>query len=131
MLMTITNDSWYNESSGAQQHLSHVIFRAAECRRFLLRSGNNSHTCLIGPDGRILQSITDPETGSPFARAIGRFAVEIPKDQPLTFHVRHGDLLAHLSAAASLIGLLGLLGRTMARKWRFHTLCQEKTRQAP
>ncbi len=29
LLMTITNDSWYNESCGARQHLSHVFFLSA------------------------------------------------------------------------------------------------------
>ncbi|MFA6814848.1 MAG: apolipoprotein N-acyltransferase [Lentisphaeria bacterium] len=96
LLMTITNDSWYRESAGAQQHLSHVVFRAVENRRPLLRSGNNSHTCLITPNGKILGIPENPDTGSRFFRCATRYQIPIYNNWGMTFYTKHGNLFAIL-----------------------------------
>jgi apolipoprotein N-acyltransferase len=101
VLMTITNDAWYAESSGSRQHLIQAVFRAAETRRPLLRSGNNSDTCLILPDGRVTDLLSDPETGSPFYRGSRIYDVPVWDDPPVTFYTRHGDWFAILCALVS------------------------------
>jgi len=118
MLMTITNDSWYNESSGAEQHLSHVVFRAIENRRPLLRSGNNSHSCLITPNGRVLGQLVDEQTGAIFARGAQLYDVPVSADWGTTFFTRHGPLFARLCVLVTLACWLWLLKAWHARKRR-------------
>jgi apolipoprotein N-acyltransferase len=91
LLLTITNDAWYAESAGSRQHLLHAVFRAAETRLPLLRSGNNSDSCLILPDGRITQSVVDPATGGRFYRGVGYIEVPIRQNPEPSFYTRHGD----------------------------------------
>lgn len=116
LLMTITNDSWYNESSGAEQHLSHVVFRAVENRRPVLRSGNNSHTCLITPNGRILGQLADPETGAVFARGSARYELPVHDGWGMTFYTRHGNVFAWACTALAGLVIAWLLADFIGRK---------------
>ncbi|MBT7298167.1 MAG: apolipoprotein N-acyltransferase [Victivallales bacterium] len=116
VLVTITNDAWYGESSGARQHLLQAVFRAAETRRPLLRAGNNSETCLILPNGTITDPLRDPDTGSPFYRGGGVYEVPVWDNPPTTFHTRHGDLFAILCAIAAAIAGVLLFSRMCASR---------------
>lgn len=91
LLLTLTNDAWYAESAGPEQHYVHAIFRAVENRRPLFRSGNNSDTCLIMPNGQTVQRIIDPYTESRFHRGYDFFEVPIMENPSLTFYTRYGD----------------------------------------
>ena len=62
-LMTVTNDCWYKQSAGAKQHLAHAVMRAVENHRPLLRSGNNSDTCLIQDDGTVCEPVNGGDFG--------------------------------------------------------------------
>ncbi|MFA5204584.1 MAG: apolipoprotein N-acyltransferase [Lentisphaeria bacterium] len=118
LLITLTNDAWYAESAGARQHLLHALFRAVENQRPLLRSGNNSDTCLILPDGRVTDLIRDPDTGYRFIPAANLYEIPIWHDAPLTFYARHGDLFAGACAAAAAATALVLWGRELRRRLR-------------
>lgn len=97
MLLTITNDCWYKQSAGARQHLAHAVFRAIENRRPLLRSGNNSDTCLITPNGTILDAT--PE----FQACWRTFSVKpVPVGAPTTLYAKTGNLLAWLCFLATM-----------------------------
>ena len=116
MLFTITNDCWYKESSGARQHQAHAVFRAVENRLPLMRSGNNSHTCLITPKGEILAPITDADGGDFAAGWHAYDVVPAPKDAPPTLYARTGNLFAWICVAGTLAELLWLGGRLYRRK---------------
>lgn len=117
VLMTITNDSWYNQSSGAEQHLSHVIFRAVENRRPLLRVGNNSHTCLITPNGEILGQIVNDETGSVFAKGSANY--ELPLyDWGETFYTKHGEVFVQICNVFTAAVLAWMMIKFLQRKKR-------------
>lgn len=121
LLATITNDCWYGESAGPRQHLAQAVMRAVENRRPLLRSGNNSHTCLISPKGEILQPILSP-SGSPFAQGWRTYQVHpMAKRAPLTLYARTGDLLPKAATLATLLAALSLLLQTLKHK---HQLAQ-------
>ena len=107
MLMTITNDSWYNRSCGAQQHMAHVVFRAVENRRPFLRCGSNSHSCLISPNGRIHGMLRDDANNSDFIAATRFYNVPV-KDWGTTFYTRHGDIFARLNALIALSAVVWL-----------------------
>ena len=127
VLMTLTNDAWYAESSGSRQHMVHAVFRAVENRRPLFRAGNNSDTCLILPDGRVTGQLRDPATGSAFMRGARLYRVPVWREPGFTFYTRHGDLFAHSCALATLVLGLAVFGSWLRRK---HTLLQRVSREA-
>lgn len=116
VLMTLTNDAWFEQSSGSRQHLIHAVFRAVENQRPLFRSGNNSETCLILPDGRIVGLLYDAEEGTKFVRGYGVYDVPVWSDLPVTFYTRHGDLFAKACALLTMAVVAALVYRAFARK---------------
>lgn len=48
-----TNDSWFGDSFGVENHFAHSVFRAVENNKYLLRAGNTGITAVITPVGRI------------------------------------------------------------------------------
>jgi apolipoprotein N-acyltransferase len=108
ILMTITNDSWYNRSCGAHQHTAHVVFRAVENRRPFLRCGSNSHSCLVSPNGRIHGMLRNDANNSDFIAATRFYNVPV-KDWGTTFYTRFGDVFARLNAIIALAALAWLL----------------------
>lgn len=121
VLLTMTNDAWYAESAGSRQHLIHAVFRAVENRRPLLRSGNNSDSCLILADGTITGLLYDEASGNRFIRAAKAYEVRAPAVLPLTFYTRFGDVFAGLCVAVSLLSLLPSGIRALQRKRRLFT----------
>ncbi|MFW5996888.1 MAG: apolipoprotein N-acyltransferase, partial [Lentisphaeria bacterium] len=91
LLITLTNDAWYAKSSGSRQHMIHAVFRAAETRLPLFRSGNNSDTCLILPDGRVQGLLYEESGNDRFVRGFHVYKVPIWKNPPTTFYVQYGD----------------------------------------
>jgi apolipoprotein N-acyltransferase len=57
LLVTVTNDAWYGDTSAPWQHFRAARFRGAENRRPLLRAAITGVSGLIAPDGRILQRL--------------------------------------------------------------------------
>lgn len=115
VLMVITNDSWFRETSGARQHLTHSVFRAVENGRPVLRCGNNSDTVLITADGRLVAPLVDPATGSAFTRGYRTYRVPI-RDAGMTVYTVWGDTFA-IGCFVVWLGGLGWLGhRHLGRK---------------
>ena len=56
MLVNITNDAWYGDSSAPYQHFSMAVFRAIENRRSLVRSANTGISGFIDPLGRVVSA---------------------------------------------------------------------------
>ncbi len=57
VLVTITNDAWYDGTSAPQQHLDQARLRAVETDRYLLRAGTTGISALIDPTGRIVEEL--------------------------------------------------------------------------
>ena len=53
--MNVTNDSWYEKSSQAFQHMYMTLSRAIEFRLPLIRSTNTGFTTAITAEGKILE----------------------------------------------------------------------------
>lgn len=58
ILINITNDAWFGNSSAPYQHLSIAVFRAVETRTPLLRAANTGITAIIDQNGHI-RAMTD------------------------------------------------------------------------
>jgi len=91
LLMVITNDAWFGNSSAAYQHFQMGAMRAIETGRFLVRAANTGITAVVDPYGRVV------------ARAEMFQPVSLTADVRLlddrTIYTRTGDLIAWLCAA--------------------------------
>lgn len=54
LLLTVTNDAWFGNSSAAQQHIIAGSFRAIENRKYFIQAANNGISALIDPWGRVV-----------------------------------------------------------------------------
>ncbi|MGE4506833.1 MAG: apolipoprotein N-acyltransferase, partial [Desulfovibrionaceae bacterium] len=63
MLVNISNDSWFGDSSAPPQHLAHAALRAVEQGRWLARCTNNGITAFIDPLGRVVGRLPQFEAG--------------------------------------------------------------------
>jgi len=90
LIVNMTNDRWYGDSSAPFQHFSIARWRAVENRRYLLRAANSGISAVIEPTGRVQEA-----TGI-LRRAIceGRFAFCSQQ----TFYTRYGDMFIFLCA---------------------------------
>lgn len=59
LLVNITNDAWFGDSTEPWIHLALSKFRAIEHRRYFVRSTNSGVSAFIDPVGRVLAH-TDP-----------------------------------------------------------------------
>lgn len=55
LLVNITNDAWFGDSTEPWIHLALSKFRAIEQRRFLVRSTNSGVSAIIDPVGRVVR----------------------------------------------------------------------------
>jgi apolipoprotein N-acyltransferase len=55
LLVNITNDAWFGDSTEPWIHLALSKFRAIEQRRYLVRSTNSGVSAIIDPVGRVVR----------------------------------------------------------------------------
>jgi apolipoprotein N-acyltransferase len=95
LLVNITNDAWFGDSSAPYQHLSMTVFRAVENRVPLVRSANTGITALIDCRGHIYGMTRL------FREALLSGTVRLGSE--LSFYTRYGDIFAGLCCLISLV----------------------------
>ncbi len=106
VLVNISDDAWYGDTSAPWQHLNMARMRAIENRRWILRDTNNGVTAAIDPYGRVRQSIPRHQVDALPAGYGFR--------DDITFYTAHGDVFALLCVVLSL-GIVGWTGRKLLR----------------
>jgi apolipoprotein N-acyltransferase len=99
VLFNISNDGYFGKSAARLQHLEIVRMRAAENRRWILRSTNDGITGTIDPAGRLRGTLPL------FVEAASRTGFTFIRER--TFYTRYGDwfpILCALIAAGVLLG---------------------------
>ena len=107
VLINISNDGWYGDTSAPWQHLNMVRMRAIENHRWILRATNTGVTAAIDPFGRV--------TAAAPRHIRTSIHVRFGYEHDLTFYSRHGDLFAYLCAFITTLCLLFSLSSRAAR----------------
>ena len=91
----ITNDGWWGNTSGKDQHLLYAKLRAIETRRYVVRSANTGISGIIDQKGNVLQQTEW------WTRAA--LKADINLNDSLTFYVKHGDFIPVVLCLAGLL----------------------------
>ena len=114
LLVTLTNDGWFEHSVATRQHLANSQLRTVENGLPLLRVADTGITCVVDRLGRVKEVLRGPD-GNTFIEGILESEVAVPVDPVPTFYNRHGDLFAHaclgITSAVSALALLRLRRR--------------------
>jgi apolipoprotein N-acyltransferase len=98
LLVNISNDGWFGKSAARLQHLSMVRMRAAENRRWIVRSTNNGITATIDPAGRVRGTLP------PFVEASSYTGFSWVAQQ--TVYTRWGDWFPLVCATIAMLGIV-------------------------
>lgn len=91
----ITNDGWWGNTSGKDQHLLYAKLRAIETRRWVVRSANTGISGFIDQKGDVVKQ---SKWWVPTA-----LKADINLNSDLTFYVENGDLIAKLFSLTALL----------------------------
>jgi apolipoprotein N-acyltransferase len=103
VLINISDDGWYGDTSAPWEHLDMVRMRAIENRRWVLRATNTGITAAIDPSGRITETIPR------HIRTSVQVAFGYRND--ITFYSHYGDWFAWLCALVTAVLLAFGFGR--------------------
>ena len=102
VLINVSNDGWYGDTSAPWQHLNMARMRAIENHRWILRATNTGVTAAINPDGRVTAAAPRHQRTS--------IRVHFGYEHDLTFYSRYGDLFAYACALITTLALALKLG---------------------
>jgi len=106
LLVNITNDAWFGDTSAPYQHMSMAVLRAVENRVALARAANTGISAFINGDGRLLWT-------SPLNQEAAQ-TQELPLLPGGSFYTSYGDVFAWACLA---LAALTLLFARRRRRW--------------
>jgi len=98
LLVVVTNDSWYGNTSGPYQHRDYAKMRAVENRRSVVRAANGGISCVIDSYGRI-QSQTKMYEKTTYTK-------KVSLSSESTFYMEHPHMI---TTPCIIIGLMVLV----------------------
>jgi apolipoprotein N-acyltransferase len=104
----ITNDGWWENTSGKDQHLDYAKLRAIETRRWVCRSANTGISAFINQRGDVVQHTKW------WTKAAIKQDINLNSD--MTFYVLHGDYLAMLGCILAGLGVVFIVVKRVTRK---------------
>ncbi len=84
VIINVTNDGWFGNTTGPHQHFHQARVRAAEEGLPLLRAANNGISAVVDANGRTLKSLG--------MNMRGVLDIKLPGARAATFYARFGDL---------------------------------------
>lgn len=107
-IAVITNDGWWENTSGKDQHLDYAKLRAIETRRWVARSANTGISAFINQRGDIVQ-----QTKWWTKTAIKQ---DINLNSDITFYVQHGDYLPKAGSGIAVLLMLFIMIKPRLKK---------------
>ncbi|HEY0748636.1 MAG TPA: apolipoprotein N-acyltransferase [Steroidobacteraceae bacterium] len=101
LLINVTNNAWYGDSTAPHQHLQIARMRALEAGRYLIRAANDGVTAAIDSRGKIIARVPQFQEGV--------LRADVQPLSGLTPYARAGNYPV-------VIGALGLLGLAVWRR---------------
>ena len=118
VLVALSNDAWYPESSEPEQHLANVVMRCIETGLPMVRCGNNGGSGVVTRYGEFTQYIGSKSSRPELLRESGGGVVKVSftENPEKTFYVRYGEwfvlLLGVFAAAMTVYAWInGFIGR--------------------
>ena len=104
LLVTVTNDAWFIESSEMDAHFANVVFRAVETRRYVIQAANGGISGVVNPQGKII------------AETIGEgiLRTEVSHVEGRSVYTQLGDLPLYLFFA--IVGFATVLWQEIRRR---------------
>ena len=106
----ITNDGWWENTSGKDQHLDYAKLRAIETRRWVCRSANTGISAFINQRGDIVKQ-TQWWTKTAIKQNINL-------NSDITFYVKYGDYLPKAGSLLAVLGIVVIVAQLRLRKKR-------------
>src|SRR5439155_6798597 len=97
VLVTITNDAWYDGTSAPRQHLNQARLRAVEADRCVLRAGSTGISAFIEPTGELVEELPMNRQGTINATFQARHST--------TAYVRFGDWFVWCACFAVIVAV--------------------------
>lgn len=94
-IAVITNDGWWGNTSGKDQHLMYAKLRAIETRRWVVRSANTGISGFINQRGDVVKQSTWWTSTA--------LKADINLNDSLTVYVNNGDIIAKLAAILAVV----------------------------
>jgi len=104
LLVTVTNDAWFDFASELAAHFASAVFRAVETRRWVVQSANGGISGFVSPRGVIVQTTRDE----------GVLLGSVATRQDLSLYARWGDVPLLVVAGLVVVGFL--VGSSRKRK---------------
>jgi apolipoprotein N-acyltransferase len=98
LICVVTNDGWWGNTPGYQQHFDYARLRAVETRKYVARSANTGISGFIDAKGNVLDKTKWWED------AALKTTVNLNPDK--TFYAEHGDYIGRIAGIMALINIL-------------------------
>lgn len=105
VLINITNDAWFGQSSASYQHMQASILRAVENGCYVIRAANTGISGFISSTGEVLDIVADKESGSIYTA--GSAVYPVPSTGKRTFYQRFGYLFPYVVIGIFVCTLFG------------------------
>lgn len=106
VLVNLSDDGWYGDTSAPFQHINMARMRAMENRRWVLRDTNTGITAAIDPFGTVRSTMP--------RHVLSALVAGFSYRTELTFYTRYGDWFAYLCALVAVGLVLAGVGKRFA-----------------
>jgi apolipoprotein N-acyltransferase len=101
LMVSVTNEGLFGETSAPHQTLAMNVFRAVENRVAVARSATTGVSAFIRPTGEIVARVQDSTGRDTFVSGI--LVADVPLSSRKTFYTVHGDVFAQAVAGGAVI----------------------------